>query len=796
MRLKRSNAGARVCMLALLVVLSASALTVTPALALPEGRVYEMVSPPYKGGYGVLGLEAVAPDGESVAYYSPGGFAKAPSGPELSDYIARRGASGWTTAPLMAPATLMSVVFNRDVSSTLDLMLAVGKPGPNNEGAFHMGAEEEFRVHPTDAEDVSAQWEPAGPVLTAANGASVTASYIGASSDLCHLFVDTSRVPLLPEALPEALESTDPAGLVYELDRGCGGEPESVRLLGLNNSHKVINSACGVGMGSQGSAYAGGTIQLSRFNATSADGGEVFFESGVGVGNVCIPIHHQLFVRLDGARTLEVSRPLEASEFGGCVGEVGGAPGEVPCAGAASRASANFVGASEDGSRVFFATQAPLVSEDGDTKNDLYMARIGCPQGKPGCGVAEREVTSLVQVSHDPTLGKAAEVQGFVRVASDGSRVYFVAHGDLLSAGERAALEGEGRAVPRVGADNLYVYDTSGSVAFIADLCSGPELSGGVEEHGELKGAAEDLQCPNNLEKGSAKRNDTGLWGPNPGEAQTNSCRPAHPSCEPGRFLLFSTYARLSVGDTDEAKDVYRYDADTGTLERVSVGEGGYHANGNCEGGGSESKCDSTIARGHWGGYVRDQYEMGSRAISEDGSRIVFTTAEPLSPAASNGQANVYEWDKQPGQSEGRVSMVSSGSGEPVEHVVISPEGNDIFFVTTQGLVAQDTDGAPDIYDARLNGGFLPPSGPAESCEGDACQGPLTNPAPLLIPGSVSQAPGGNFAAPKTPVPSKTKSKAKRKPTKKRSRASTGKRKAKAKRAGRVKAAKLGRGRS
>ncbi len=50
---------------------------------------------------------------------------------------------------------------------------------------------------------------------------------------------------------------------------------------------------------------------------------------------------------------------------------------------------------------------------------------------------------------------------------------------------------------------------------------------------------------------------------------------------------------------------------------------------------------------------VRFQYEMDNRAVSEDGSRIVFTTAEPLSPAASNGLVNVYEWHEAPGGGEG-----------------------------------------------------------------------------------------------------------------------------------------------
>ena len=209
-----------------------------------------------------------------------------------------------------------------------------------------------------------------------------------------------------------------------------------------------------------------------------------------------------------------------------------------------------------------------------------------------------------------------------------------------------------------------------------------------------------------------------------------------------GRYLVFSTYAQLVANDTDAARDVYRYDARTGALDRVSAGEAGYHANGNY------SEFDAMIAKHHRGQSVRDQYEMNNRTVSEDGSRVVFTTSEPLSPDAINGLANAYEWQEQPDGNGGSVSLISSGSAEaPVEDVVISPEGRDVFFATTQGLVQQDGDGAPDIYDARIGGGFPQAPAPRQQCSSDACQGPLTNPAPLLVPGSVSQVPGQNFAA-------------------------------------------------
>jgi hypothetical protein len=665
----------------LAVSLLATTLT-PPAFALPEGRVYEMVSPPYKGGYGVGGLagqiSAVAPDGESVAFYSKGVFAGAPSGPFEIDYVSHRGVSGWSTSALMPPAALLGSLSGVDVSSSLGSIVAVGKPGPNYEGAVNAGTEAEVWLHDTSTPDLVSNWELAGMPLKPLNGMNAGASYDGASADLCRLFLDTSigGSPLLPEAV----------GVynIYELDRGCNGEPQSLRLVGVKNSPgpngepELIAHSC---LPAFGTEHQGGGVKVSRFNAISADGREVFFTTGVTEKGGSCGADDQLFVRLDGERTLEIAKPV--SEAGVC-GEA------IPCPGAATRANGEFVGASRDGSLVFFSTTAPLVGEDKDSMNDLYMARIGCREGNPGCAVAEREVTSLVLVSHDLTVGEAAELRGVVRVAPDGSRVYFVARGVL---GEGANAEGQ---TPVKGADNLYVYDSvSGKTVFVTD---------GIVN-----------------------------------EAQTAGLD--------GRFLVFSSYGQLTGDDTDSAKDVYRYDAETGVLSRVSLGEAGNDANGN------NSVFDATITEGNQGGLVSAQYEMYNRAISEDGSRIVFASSEPLSPDAINHLENIYEWHIEPGWSEGRVSLVSSGSASEVEgviagSVVISPSGRDVFFTTVQGLLRQDTDGLADVYDARLGGGFSPAPAERRACEGDACQGPLTNPAPLLVPGSVLQAPGENVPAP------------------------------------------------
>jgi hypothetical protein len=727
----------RVFMFALCVAAALSTLLVcivlvpAPALALPEGRVYEMVSPPYKAGYAVEQLAAVAPDGESVAFESQGSFDGVHSSVVSDMYLARRGASGWSTTALQSPT---GITF--DFSANLEYALAASAPGPNFGQRALKATEEKYLLHRTDTPSTPENWGVfGGIVLKRIDEERFGAVLQGSSGDLCHLVVGDAQGALLPEGHGNAL---------YDLSRGCGGEPPSLRLVGVRNKlgptgleFEPINRNCDELLGREGHA----------FYAIAAGGSELFFTTNVqpavtGCADTSPGSPEQVFVRLGGARTLEVSRPLAAGPFGGCGdgGKVGEVPGEVPCPGAPARANAYFQGADELGTRVFFTTTQALTGEDTDNGNDLYMATIGCAAGNPGCQVAEREVTSLEQVSHG---GEPAEVQGVVRVAPDGSRVYFVARGVLTSEGPKNTPAQGAQPQPVKGADNLYVYERderypAGHIAFIADLCSGPGSSGV---------GSEDLRCPGDLE--AENKDDTRLWLQG-GES---------PSTPDGGFLVFSTYARLLKSDTDNAKDVYRYDAQSGVLDRVSLGEAGYDTNGNAGDTVQEpARADATIARGA----VADQYEMRTRAISQDGSRIVFETAEPLSPAVINGLANVYEWHKQEGWSEGRVSLVSSGSSLSSDCcAVISPSGRDIFFYTSQGLVPQDTDGLGDIYDARLGGGFPPVPVERQPCSGDACQGPLTSPAPLLVPGSVAQAPGGNFAAPVPATTVKPKQKSK-----------------------------------
>jgi hypothetical protein len=702
-----------------------------------------MVSPVYKGGYGINDIVAVSPGGDRVVFVSAGAFSgDTANNPLTNDYAAVRfvdtDAAGWSIRPLLPPTNVTPRAGLADLTPELDTTLIQASLGPNNGYALYQDAEQEFLTQSIGNAGMEAGFEVSGGLLQDLDKAPFKISYEGSSADFSQIAVLNEEIgsqQLLSEAAKGESDLYDiaPSQACGSLGAGVcmalsssGASVGSIRLIGLDNEGKVISPAC--------------RPSLGGLNSFSASGKEISF--ALGVDSACtVP---QLFMRVGGERTLEISKPLAEK----CT--------KIPCSGAKERAPAAFVGMSEDGSKVFFTasladSQSPLVPGDVDVSMNLYMASIGCPGGASSCGPSEREVTGLLELSHD-SHGEATTVDGVIAVAPDGSHAYFVAQGDLLTPAEIGAREAEGRKVPHVGAANLYEYDSvTEKVQFVTDLCTGSSRSGTVE----------DIGCPQSLGNGESN-NDSQLWNAGEREAQVNVCaRPSMGECidahETGRFLLFASYGRLTNDDTDDGKDVYRYDSVTGILRRVSIGEVGRDANGNgLTSSGQPFTADIALSSSLRSAIGYAQRSADSRAISEDGSRIVFTTDEPLSEAGQNGVADAYEWD------EGHVSLVSSGSAtQAVDRVLLSSSGDDVFFDTSQSLVPEDTDGQKDVYDARL--GYMPPipTYETEACAGDACQGPLTNPAPLLVPGSVSQVSGETVSA-------SSKAKVRQKRTKKR----------------------------
>lgn len=362
-----------------------------------------------------------------------------------------------------------------------------------------------------------------------------------------------------------------------------------------------------------------------------------------------------------------------------------------------------FEGASQDGSKVF-------LSGEGGT---LYMDVI---DSEPG----HMTVTKKVAL----TLGAPAT---YLRSSDDGSHVYFVSIGVL------AKNENENKEKAEAGKENLYVYDTvTKETAFIAQARPGGNVSGGE------------------------------------GEAQVNGCPSAElgeaeePGCEGGRFFVFTSTAKLTPDDTGSAQQVFEYDAKAGRLVRVSTGEGGYAGNGNNNALGASI----AVPRGGTGSEVQAElFETKTRAVSDDGSTVVFSTSGPLSPRAVNdqqsGQAplDVYEYH------DGRVSLLSTGhSATSDEQATITPSGRDILFTSTENILPQDSDGLASLYDARIEGGFRAAPDPVGGCNGDACQGPPSVPNLLGAGASATFSGLGNPAlVASTPA---VKPKAKPKPKK------------------------------
>jgi hypothetical protein len=233
-----------------------------------------------------------------------------------------------------------------------------------------------------------------------------------------------------------------------------------------------------------------------------------------------------------------------------------------------------------------------------------------------------------------------------------------------------------------------------------------------------------------------------------------------------GSVVVFMTPLRLSeeFNSGTELEQIYRYDVPANTLSCVSCAPAGVTPTSDAEMSALEANEEGGLSAGlqNYAGMVDE------RGVSSDGDRIFFDTADPLVPQVTNTGStvvgehgipelqgrDVYEWEN------GTVYLLSSGKSTRSSFFLDNSEnGDDVFFATTDGLVPGDTDGAYDVYDARVpHPGDNPPPA-AVPCEGSVCQGPPRVPAPLGAPASATFTGLGNIApepAPTSAAPKKT----------------------------------------
>jgi hypothetical protein len=663
---------------------------------LPECRGYEQVSPSYKEGYLVTGRGASS-DGSQVLVESPGNFLT-PAGtlPESigvfgHTYRMVRTETGWAAIAVDAPAGRFRnfAVQSMSIDFAGSLWFA-SVPGQLTEDVF--------RDSSGGAVTSVGPGAPPGAKETALN-------FSGASDNLLHAVftVHSANVGLEEEHLwPGDTTFGERRVSLYEY---AGSERAEPRLVGVSDEHEVAHigeshliSNCGT--------YPGSFPEGELYNAISDTGETVFFSARECAGT---PAVSELYARMGAKKTIAVSEPTHPLVQGS-------GPGPEECAAACEGTPHQpgvFQGASRDGSKVFFLSSQPLLNGDTDNGTDLYEAEIS------GEG-AQAKLTRLIQVSAHSNAGELAEVQGVARVSQDGSHAYFVARG-VLTSGPRGGSAGsclaglgpvalaeeeahhEGRCRPKKEADNLYVYERdarypSGHTAFVATL--------------------------------SASR-DSGDWSLTDG-------RPVQVTPD-GGFVVFQSTADLTPDQEEraEAGQIFEYDAKTETLTRVSRGQRGYNEDGNS----STIAAKLPIAR--YDEADRPTERLAHLAISADGARVFFSTENPLTPQATAGTNNVYEYH------DGETSLISDGHdlhtiiGQPTTKLIGTDEsGLDVYFETADPLVPQDGDTQVDVYDARIGGGFpAPPSAPRCECQGSP------SPAPVLqTPGSGNlQAGNGNL---------------------------------------------------
>lgn len=144
---------------------------------------------------------------------------------------------------------------------------------------------------------------------------------------------------------------------------------------------------------------------------------------------------------------------------------------------------------------------------------------------------------------------------------------------------------------------------------------------------------------------------------------------------------------------------------------------------------------DATVLPAATEGRITVSDIVRPRFLTPDG-HVFFSTAEELVPQDRNNVLDTYEYDP----ISRTVTLVSTGKGsDPATFADASENGDDVFFVTRQRLVASDHDDLVDVYDARDGSTLNEPAGSATPpCEGDTCQPPPSASPPDDTLGSLS----------------------------------------------------------
>jgi hypothetical protein len=337
-------------------------------------------------------------------------------------------------------------------------------------------------------------------------------------------------------------------------------------------------------------------------------------------------------------------------------------------------------------------------------------------------GLYEWSDGAIELLSADPTAALAAPAGA---ISTDGERAYFSEAGNLHlrdgattkqadadagGGGTFQTASADGQIAYFTKAQHLYRYSASADQA--TDLIPAGEVLG-------VLGASEDGAYLYYLTA-------TGLYLHH-GATETKVAASADASNYPpatgsarvaadGQYLAFLSSASLTGYANVGKSEAFLYDAAAKALRCAS-----------CNPKGSTPAGPSSIPGASEPGEAPlPTYKP--RALSEDGKRLFFDSADRLVNLDTDKAPDVYQWSAQGTsgctQAAGCIGLISGGRVGSSAFLDASADGTDAYFSTATPLLLADAGAADsDVYVARAGGGFAeaPPQIP---CNGDACQGP------------------------------------------------------------------------
>ncbi|MGH3743485.1 MAG: TolB family protein, partial [Mycobacteriales bacterium] len=353
----------------------------------------------------------------------------------------------------------------------------------------------------------------------------------------------------------------------------------------------------------------------------------------------------------------------------------------APAANAAEFAAPVYAGASADGGTVFFTTAEQLVPGDTDRQVDVYERSYDAEAG------IERYVTR--EVSTGPTGGNDAYPATYDGASADGRRVFFSTRESLVAADTdrsedvymRNLTTGTTTLVSRgeASCQSSGCGNGPSDAQYLGASADGSEVFFATDE----RLASADTDSAYDIYARNVETNTTTLVSQ--GEA---SCRPACGNGDlpamlqgisaDGQKVVFTTAEKLAQGDTDSQADIYERDLGAGTTSLVS-------SPGTCPAG-----LDCTPIYG---------------GMSGDGSHVFFETKEQISAEDHDESQDVYDWSGGTAALISTSAEAEAGNGEFPAIYAGSTAAGAVLFKTGEQLSAADADNATDIYERTPGAG-------------------------------------------------------------------------------------------